>query len=176
MANVVYCCLFVQSPYADGILDHDRPTNLPLEPPKFTLATIKDAIPSHCFQRSFFASMKHLVADLSLIAVIFYLGSWIGHPSLPQWSSYLLWPLYWYVQGSLFTGVWVMAHECGHQAFSESEFINNTVGTICHSLLLVPYHSWRISHGKHHSNTGSCDNDEVFAPNTRSDWTNDALR
>jgi omega-6 fatty acid desaturase (delta-12 desaturase) len=71
------------------------------------------------------------------------------------------------------TGVWVLAHECGHQSFSESEFANNVVGTICHSMLLVPYHSWRITHGKHHNNTGSCENDEVFAPATRSMWANE---
>ena len=53
---------------------------------------------------------------------------------------------------------------------------NNIVGTICHSLLLVPYHAWRITHGKHHNNTGSCENDEVFAPSTRTDWAKDMLR
>ena len=74
------------------------------------------------------------------------------------------------------TGVWVLAHECGHQSFSESELANNIFGTILHSLLLVPYHSWRISHGKHHNNTGSCENDEVFAPSTRSDWAKEMLR
>ncbi|KAE9349791.1 hypothetical protein PF008_g6741 [Phytophthora fragariae] len=30
------------------------------------------------------------------------------------------------------------------------------------------YLLWRISHRKHHSNTGSCENDEVFVPVTRS--------
>lgn len=74
------------------------------------------------------------------------------------------------------TGVWVLAHECGHQSFSESELANNIVGTICHSLLLVPYHSWRITHGRHHNNTGSCENDEVFAPSTRADWAKEMLR
>jgi omega-6 fatty acid desaturase (delta-12 desaturase) len=149
---------------------------LPLAPPKFTLATIKNAIPAHCFQRSLFHSISHLVSDLAMICVIGYLGSWIGHSSLPLWSSYVLWPIYWYSQGSVMTGVWVLAHECGHQSFSDSELVNNTVGTICHSLLLVPYHSWRISHGKHHNNTGSCDNDEVFAPSTRADWGKEMLR
>lgn len=66
------------------------------------------------------------------------------------------------------TGLWVLAHECGHQAFSESKTINNLVGLICHSALLVPYHSWRITHAKHHNNTGSCAHDEVFCPTTRS--------
>lgn len=86
-----------------------------------------------------------------------------------------------YIQGCFMTGLWVLAHECGHQAFSPSEFINNVVGTISHSLLLVPYHPWRITHARHHANTGSCDNDEVFVPLTLSEWkknndeaTNDA--
>jgi len=107
---------------------------------------------------------------------MFYAASFIHSSSFPVWSKYLLWPLYWYAQGSVLTGVWVLAHECGHQSFSESEITNNIVGTICHSLLLVPYHSWRITHGRHHNNTGSCQNDEVFAPSTRSDWAQEMLR
>jgi omega-6 fatty acid desaturase (delta-12 desaturase) len=39
-------------------------------------------------------------------------------------------------------GVWVIAHECGHQAFSSSQLVNDTVGFILHSCLLVPYFSW----------------------------------
>ncbi|KAE9289843.1 hypothetical protein PR003_g25440 [Phytophthora rubi] len=46
--------------------------------------------------------------------------------------------------------------------------VNNLIGLVLHSALLVPYHSWRLSYRKHHSNTGSCENDEVFVPVTRS--------
>ena len=35
-----------------------------------------------------------------------------------------------------------------------------------HSALLVPYHSWAISHSHHHLNTCSMENDEVFVPYT----------
>lgn len=166
-----------QNPLADGILDTDRPHNLPLEPPTFTLKTIRDAIPAHCFQRNLFISLTHLASDLAIVALLAYCASWISVPNaLPVWAPYILWPLYWYAQGAVLTGVWVLAHECGHQSFSESELANNIVGTICHSLLLVPYHAWRITHGKHHNNTGSCENDEVFAPSTRSDWAQELLR
>lgn len=164
------------NPLADGILDPDRPNNLPLEPPPFTLKTIRDAIPEHCFKRNLWTSLSHLFSDLAIIAILAYLATWISNPALPTWSHYILWPAYWYAQGSVMTGVWVLAHECGHQSFSESELANNIVGTICHSLLLVPYHSWRITHGRHHNNTGSCENDEVFAPSTRSDWGAEMLR
>ena len=149
------------APYADGIMDKDRPTNLPLEPPTFTLSTIRDAIPAHCFKRNLFISLSHLASDLAIVAVLFYVATQLESSSLPVWSKYILWPIYWYAQGAVLTGVWVLAHECGHQSFSESELANNIVGSICHSLLLVPYHSWRITHGRHHNNTGSCANDEV---------------
>jgi omega-6 fatty acid desaturase (delta-12 desaturase) len=57
--------------------------------------------------------------------------------------------------------------ECGHQAFSDSAWINNTVGFILHSLLLVPYYSWKISHSKHHKANAHMDKDQVFVPSKR---------
>lgn len=93
-------------------------------------------------------------------------------------------------QGLVFTGIWVIAHECGHQAsalpctcrttlpaaytpllqsFSESKTINNSVGWVLHSALLVPYHAWRITHAQHHAATGHMTRDQVFVPKTASD-------
>lgn len=120
-------------------------------------------------------SFTHLFSDLAIIFAFGYLATFINSPFLPSWSAYVLWPLYWFAQGAVMTGVWVIAHESGHQSFSSSEFVNNTVGTIFHSLLLVPYHSWRITHGRHHNNTGSCENDEVFAPCSRSDFVDEMI-
>lgn len=57
----------------------------------------------------------------------------------------------------------------GHGAFSENNYVNDIVGLIVHSALLTPYHSWKISHRKHHSNTGSCENDLAFVPMTEDD-------
>lgn len=47
--------------------------------------------------------------------------------------------------------------------------MNDTVGLVIHSALFTPYHSWKISHRKHHSNTGSCENDEAFVPFTENE-------
>jgi omega-6 fatty acid desaturase (delta-12 desaturase) len=57
--------------------------------------------------------------------------------------------------------VQVIAHECGHQAFSNYQAVNDGVGLVLHSLLLVPYYSWKHSHRRHHSNTGNVVKDEV---------------
>ena len=116
-------------------------------------------------------------------ALLFYAASWIdpltanmdvqllnltsqGTRSLVR---FVLWALYGFFQGLVFTGVWVVAHECGHQAFSPSKSVNNTVGWIFHSFVLVPYHSWRISHARHHAGTGHMKRDEVFVPKTRAE-------
>lgn len=138
------------------------------QPPTFTIKEIREAIPAHCFQRNTLHSLAWVAHDLLWAAGLGYAASFIdgaGFPSVLKWS---LWSAYWVAQGIILTGVWILAHECGHQAFSPSKFINNTVGWILHSALLVPYHSWRISHGLHHKATGHLTRDQVFVPKTRS--------
>jgi omega-6 fatty acid desaturase (delta-12 desaturase) len=164
-------------PYAKGILHKwAPPTPLPLEKPVITFNDVRKAIPKHLFERNMLRSFWHLLCDFVMIAAVSYIATWINHEAVPIWARVVLWAIYIFCQGTLFTGVWVIAHECGHQAFSESETVNNAVGLICHSALLVPYHSWRITHGKHHNNTGSCENDEVFAPTTRSSLKNEMIQ
>lgn len=140
----------------------------PTEKPPFTLGQIKKAIPRHCFERSVLRSFSYVVHDLVISAALLYAALAV----VPALSSPLLrvaaWPLYWAAQGCVLTGVWVIAHECGHHAFSDSSLLDDLVGLVLHSALLVPYFSWKISHRRHHSNTGSLDRDEVFVPKPKS--------
>ncbi|KAK3205041.1 hypothetical protein Dsin_019087 [Dipteronia sinensis] len=71
--------------------------------------------------------------------------------------------------GCLLTGVWVIAHECGHHSFIDHQWVDDTVGLILHSAILVLYFSWKYSHRRHHSNTCSFDRDEVFVPKTKAE-------
>ena len=52
----------------------------------------------------------------------------------------------------------------GHGSFSNSRALNDLVGNITHSSILVPYHGWRISHRTHHLNHGHVENDESWHP------------
>jgi len=78
----------------------------------------------------------------------------------------LAWFAYTAIQGAFMTGIWVLAHECGHGAFSGSRVVCDLVGWVLHSLVLAPYFSWKFSHGKHHKHTGSMEKDVVFVPRT----------
>ncbi|KAI0789816.1 fatty acid desaturase-domain-containing protein [Abortiporus biennis] len=147
--------------------------------PDIPIKDLLNAIPAHCYQRSAFWSSTYIVYDLLAIAA-FYKGTiWadahltpefisLPNPYLYTAASFALWTLYGFATGLVATGLWVIAHECGHQAFSESKFLNNFVGWVLHSGLGVPYHSWRISHAKHHASTGHMTQDQVFIPKTRS--------
>ncbi|OWZ47101.1 omega-6 fatty acid desaturase (delta-12 desaturase) [Cryptococcus neoformans c45] len=143
--------------------------------PNFTIKQLLDAIPAHCYKRSALRSSLYVVQDAVIIAALvygaFHIDSFLGRFSLSPVAYYAakfaLWSAYWFITGLFGTGIWVIAHEAGHQAYSSSKAINNAVGWVLHSALLVPYHSWRISHGRHHAATGHLTRDEVFVPRTR---------
>ncbi|KAF7561407.1 hypothetical protein G7046_g2746 [Stylonectria norvegica] len=138
-------------------------------PPDFTIKDIRDAIPKHCFQRSALKGYAYILRDMICLATTFLI--WHNYvtpkyvPSTP--ARALLWGVYTVLQGLFGTGLWVIAHECGHGAFSDSHIVNDVTGWILHSSLLVPYFSWQISHGKHHKATGNMERDMVFVPRTK---------
>ncbi|CAN6221463.1 unnamed protein product [Urochloa humidicola] len=135
----------------------------PTDKPPFTLADIKRAIPPHCFHRSVVRSTSYLFRDLASAAALLYIAVAVI-PTLPAPLRLAAWPLYWVAQGCALGGAWVLAHECGHHAFSEHAALDDAVGFALHTALLVPYLSWKHSHRRHHVNSGSLDRDEVFVP------------
>ncbi|KAI1346288.1 fatty acid desaturase-domain-containing protein [Xylaria sp. FL0043] len=137
--------------------------------PDYTIKDIRDAIPKHCYERSAARSLSYAARDIASLATTFYLfHTYVTPENVPSTPlRALLWAFYTFVQGLFGTGMWVLAHECGHQSFSPSKVLNDTCGWIMHSALLVPYFSWKISHGKHHKATGNMERDMVFVPKTR---------
>lgn len=76
------------------------------------------------------------------------------------WNMYAFW------MGTILTGHWVLAHECGHGAFSPSQTFNDIWGFIMHQALLVPYFAWQYSHAKHHRRTNNLVDGESHVPST----------
>ena len=114
---------------------------------------------AHCFKRSALRSSSYLWAaslDSESLAHSFYrvwdafviwcfykvttyLDNLIDTPDffLYFFLKIALWSLYGFWAGLFATGLWVIGHECGHQSFSESKTINNTVGWIVHSACVL---------------------------------------
>ena len=144
------------------------------EIPDYSIKDIYDAIPKHCFERSAAYGFYFVFRDIALLSATFYIFyNYVTPETVPSTPArYALWGLYTFLQGLFGTGLWVLAHECGHQSFSPSKTLNDTVGFVLHTALLVPYFSWKISHGKHHKATGHIDRDMVFVPIKRDEYAN----
>ncbi|KXS21570.1 hypothetical protein M427DRAFT_273739 [Gonapodya prolifera JEL478] len=147
-----------------------------------SLKVLRDAIPEHCFKRSVITSFSYVVQDLAIASALWYFAysvldggsvagtdSWMVANGVPAPARWAVWAAWQFVLGCVLTGVWVIAHECGHHAFSDYALLDNIVGWVLHSALLVPYFSWQISHGRHHHHTNHMTKDQVFVPHTRSE-------
>lgn len=139
--------------------------NAPSSPPRelpFTLQDLRNAIPSYCFEPSVSKSLAYFFLDLGLIA-----GTYAIAATLNSWFFF---PIFWLIQGTLFWALFVVGHDCGHGSFSKHKWLNNLVGHLSHTPILVPYHGWRISHRTHHANTGNIDTDESWYPVSESKY------
>uniref|UniRef100_A0A0B7BB71 Fatty acid desaturase domain-containing protein n=2 Tax=Arion vulgaris TaxID=1028688 RepID=A0A0B7BB71_9EUPU len=151
---------------ADSIppaLDDDAlaKVNLPRKLP--SIVEIKKAIPQQCFESNTPLSIYYMIKDFVLVAGLYLLVEWTW-TVFPPATQFVITPLYWLLQGTMFTGLFVAGHDAGHGSFSNSELVNTICGNICHTFLFCPYYMWKISHRKHHKNTGNIDKDEVFYP------------
>lgn len=91
------------------------------EPPNFSIDDLKKAIPSDCFNRKAAVSLYYFFRDYFLIAVVYYIMIWNVEPFIAQLQSpfktllsWIAYPLFWYIQGTLFWCLFVVGHDCGH--------------------------------------------------------------
>eukprot|EP01122_Echinamoeba_exundans_P001554 TRINITY_DN11585_c0_g1_i2.p1 TRINITY_DN11585_c0_g1~~TRINITY_DN11585_c0_g1_i2.p1 ORF type:complete len:270 (+),score=16.89 TRINITY_DN11585_c0_g1_i2:27-836(+) len=132
-----------------------------LEPPKFTLDDLKTAIGPELFKRNAWLSLYYFFQDVFIISALFWL---VGGPLYNIMESYwyISYPIYAFVQGTFMWSLFVVGHDCGHGSFSESWLLNDVIGHLAHSPILVPYYPWKFSHAIHHANTGNLDADETY--------------
>lgn len=81
----------------------EQPEFDPGAPPPFKLADIRAAIPKHCWVKDPWRSMSYVVRDVvvvfGLAAAAAYLNNWV------------VWPLYWAAQGTMFWALFVLGHD-----------------------------------------------------------------
>ncbi len=126
-----------------------------------TRGDVRSAIPAECFELSLPRALMHLAISMALVV-----GLVAGAAALlpMTWMWLPVWVLYAAATGTAGTGLWVLAHECGHGAFARNKVLQDTVGFTLHSALLVPYYSWQRSHALHHAKTNHMDEGETHVP------------
>lgn len=124
-------------------------------------ADVLSKIPDECFKKDTAKSLAYAALSTAMTVgcgALAYATIPLAAAWWPAWVAYAA------VTGTIATGCWVIAHECGHNAFSDNRFIQDAVGYALHSVLLVPYFSWQRSHAVHHSRTNHLTEGETHVP------------
>ncbi|KAI0717854.1 fatty acid desaturase-domain-containing protein [Cerioporus squamosus] len=151
-------------------------------PPTISIKDVHAAVPRHLFEKSTAKGLWYVGRHVGL-SVLFYLFakridqlSWNAVAAL-GWSRsgrallcWTFWALYWFWQSVSFAGMWVLGHECGHDALSPYAWVNSVCGMGLHTFVLTPYFAWRLTHRAHHKGTNHLARDETYHPMSRSDF------
>lgn len=117
---------------------------------------IINKIPPHVFKTDLKRSMYHFLENVGLIFITWCLQYYV----LPTFTL----PIYWFFQGLWFWSLFVIGHDCDHNAFSVYPWLDELIGTICHTFLLTPFNSWKISHNIHHKYICHLEKEDPYTP------------
>lgn len=90
-----------------------------------------------------------------------YIGAIIGVAYIPIW--WLSIPLY-VISGLGGWGLHCIAHDCGHNSFSQNRKLNIFIGHLSLLPLLYPFYSWKHVHNLHHLHTNNLELDTDWRP------------
>lgn len=118
------------------------------------LLNIRNALPAHVFEKDLTKSLYYLFFDyfmwlggVSLMYILVQSNAWNTLPFFVKTIAYILFCNF---VGFFMWCIFVVGHDCGHGTFSEYEWLNDIIGHITHSSILVPYYPWQLSHRRHH--------------------------
>jgi hypothetical protein len=134
---------------------------------------LRNAIPQYCFQPKLSWSFFYFARDLTYSTILLGALYYLLHTEFVSQSTvayYAVVNAYGFAQGVVWTGLWVIAHDCGHSGFSTSGFLNDLVGFTLHSALLAPYFSWKSTHRRHHIYANHIEKDLNYVPPRRGDY------
>ena len=119
-----------------------------------TLSQIRGAIPARFFRPEPLRSWSALIRIGLLMGICIYilrLISFSGGKDL-LWQIPILISL-WIVYGWVLVGLFLIGHDCGHQSFSQRPWVNSAIGYLCMSPLANSFHTWMLTHERHHAHT-----------------------
>lgn len=125
------------------------------------LSTILKTLPRQCFEKN------PLKAWISVLISLFSVA--LGYAAITFLPSFFL-PFAWIWTGTALTGLFVLAHDCGHRSFAKRRWVNDLVGHVLMLPLIYPFHPWRILHDRHHRFTNQLKQDNAWEP-----WTQEAF-
>ena len=92
-----------------------------------SIKEFKDVIPEHYFKCNTKTSLRYLSQSALIQLLVVAIG--LSIPFTPKMIP--IWIIYSLISGTTAMGFWVIAHECGHGAFSKNRSEERRVGKEC---------------------------------------------
>ncbi|KAG6557370.1 hypothetical protein Mapa_001300 [Marchantia paleacea] len=124
-------------------------------PETLTLPDIVKTLPPEVFEIDDVKAWKTVVITVTAVAA--------GYAALAA-APWYLYPIVYAYLGTAVTGMFVVAHDCGHSSFSNNKMVNDVVGTVMMMPLIYPFEPWRIKHNTHHAHTNKLIMDTAWQP------------
>ncbi|KAJ3756084.1 fatty acid desaturase-domain-containing protein, partial [Lentinula raphanica] len=134
-----------------------------------TLDQIKCSLPPSVFIHRPMVSLIVLGRNIIMAATLLFCMTALRTALENNALIVIIWLLYWWFQGLVFTGLWVIGHECAHESFLPSKFGCIIIGLTCHTLLFTPHLSWKATHRIHHHYHGHMVHDQHWIPPLKSE-------
>jgi len=103
---------------------------------RLEVARFQDPIPRKAVLQ-IVTSFGGFLATWAAMYAAFDHGYWLALALVPLAAGFLV-------------RIFIIQHDCGHQAFLPSRHANDVIGFACSLLTLAPYPSWRRQHAGHH--------------------------
>jgi omega-3 fatty acid desaturase (delta-15 desaturase) len=130
---------------------------------ELNISKIKEIIPKECFVKNPLLGTGYIIFDFSCWALT--VGLYYLSPIKPLPVK----AIYWGTSGFFMWCQFMNGHDCGHGSFSDSRLLNNVMGHLTHTPLLVPFSTWAESHKRHHLGHNHVDKDysHLFVTNPK---------
>lgn len=119
------------------------------------------------YQSDLNSSLFHFFKFLALVIVFFIAQLFLLKADISSFLYLIIALMISFFHGLTYLSLWLIGHDCGHNSFSNNRKINQWVGSIATSFMLMSYENFRRSHNMHHSFIGNIEKDEAFGPKAK---------
>ncbi|TGL73864.1 fatty acid desaturase [Leptospira yasudae] len=131
--------------------------------PKETLGSVRETLSDGTFANPAYKGIGYFLRDLFFfgvaITLLWHIDTW-----------YLL-PFLWFFAGMTIAALFVVGHDCAHEALFENRFLRYWIGQIAMLPSLHAYNQWAYGHNRiHHGHTIKRQGDFVWHPATAEEY------
>ena len=120
-----------------------------------TLKSYAKAFRDHKYRSETNRSLFHFFKFLVLVMVFFTAQYFLQQVAVNTFIYGAIALMIAFFQGLTYLSLWLIGHDCGHNSFSNNQKLNQWVGSISTSFMLMNYENFRRSHNMHHSFVGN---------------------